>query len=72
MSEPITSAIGGLKLSTLVAGFAGGVVSLAFIKGLNRWQAASAVVVGVATAYYGTPAMALWLHITQPDIQAFQ
>lgn len=69
MTEPLSSTIGAVKLSTLVAGFAGGVVSLAFIKGLNRWQAATAVIVGVATAYYLTPVAAISLHIAQPDIR---
>lgn len=45
----------GVKLSTLVAGFAGGIVSLAFLQGLSRPQAIGAVVVGTLSAAYLTP-----------------
>jgi hypothetical protein len=55
MTEPVTATL-GLKLSTTLAGFAGGVVSLAFIQNLNRTQAVGAVVVGTLTAAYLTPA----------------
>lgn len=54
MSEPVTTAI-GIKLSTIVAGFAGGIVSLAFLQGLSRKQAVLAVLVGCLTAVYLTP-----------------
>jgi len=68
MSEPITSAI-GVKLTTLVAGFAGGVVSLAFIQNLSRWQAVMAVVVGALTANYLTPLAVDRLGVTRPEFQ---
>lgn len=45
----------GIKLATLVAGFAGGVISLSFIKNLNTQQGLLAVGTGVASAAYGTP-----------------
>jgi Na+/proline symporter len=54
MAEPLSAAI-GVKLSTMVAGFAGGVVSLAFLQGLTRRQALLAVLVGCLTAVYLTP-----------------
>ena len=69
MNEPIPSVFGalGVKLSSTVAGFAGGVVSLAFVQKLNRWQALCAVVVGAATASYFTPVAVDKLGIVQPD-----
>lgn len=63
MSDPIaTSAdagVFGLKFASLVAGFAGGVVSLSFIRELTKPQAALAVFTGSVTAGYGTP---IFLH----------
>ncbi|PMQ04178.1 hypothetical protein DyAD56_15935 [Dyella sp. AD56] len=56
MTEPVSATL-GIKLSTTIAGFAGGVVSLAFIQNLNRTQAIGAVVVGTLTAAYLTPAI---------------
>lgn len=67
MTEPVTSAI-GIKLGTLVAGFAGGVVSLAFIQGLTRWQAVMSVVVGSLSAAYLTPIALARLDIS-PELQ---
>jgi hypothetical protein len=57
----------GVKLSTTVAGFAGGVVSLAFVQKLNRWQAVCAVVVGCLTATYLNPVVDAKLGIAQPE-----
>lgn len=54
MSEPITTAL-GIKLSTIVAGFAGGVVSLAVLHPVTLKQATLAVVVGCLTATWLTP-----------------
>lgn len=56
MNETTTVAgLLGVKISSLVAGFAGGVVSLAFLQGLTRAQAVMAVVVGALSAAYLTP-----------------
>lgn len=66
MTEPVSSVL-GIKFSTAVAGFAGGVVSLAFVQKLNRWQAACAVVVGCFTAIYLNPVVDAKLSISQPD-----
>lgn len=63
MSDPIATAI-GVKLSSTVAGFAGGVVSLAFVQGLTRTQAVMAVLVGSLTAAYLTPAVVAKLAIS--------
>ncbi len=68
MTEPVTSAI-GFKLTTLVAGFAGGVVSLAFIQNLSRWQAVVAVSVGAIAANYLTPFVVGWASVTRPEYQ---
>lgn len=67
MTEPVTGAI-GIKLGTLVAGFAGGVVSLAFVQGLTRWQAVMSVVVGSLSAAYLTPIALTRLDIS-PELQ---
>lgn len=45
----------GVKYSVLVAGFAGGVISLAYLKELTRAQMVIAVVAGSACAGYLTP-----------------
>jgi hypothetical protein len=67
MSEPISAAL-GVKLSTTVAGFAGGIVSLAFLKNLTRLQAVVAVVTGSLCAAYLTPVAVLKLGVS-PDLQ---
>lgn len=66
MTEPVSSVL-GIKLGTVVAGFAGGVVSLAFVQKLNRWQAVGAVVVGALTATYLTPVVVEKMGIAQPE-----
>lgn len=53
----------GIKISLAVAGFCGGLVSLAFLEGLTRKQAVLAVLVGCFTAIYGTPAIMLWFNV---------
>lgn len=45
----------GVKLASVVAGFAGGVVSLSFVKELTKTQAALAVLTGSLSAGYLTP-----------------
>jgi hypothetical protein len=66
MTEPVSSVL-GFKISTMVAGFAGGVVSLAFVQKLNRWQAIAAVVVGCFTANYLNPVVDAKLGIASQD-----
>lgn len=67
MTEPVTTTL-GIKMSTTIAGFAGGVVSLAFVQGLSRTQAVMAVVVGSLSAAYLTPAVVTKLSIS-PELQ---
>ena len=58
MPEPATTAAGsylGVKYAYLVAGFAGGVISLAYLQELSRTQMAIAVLAGSACAGYLTP-----------------
>ena len=59
----ISSSLAGLgvKLATAVFGFAGAVVSLAFIKDMTRLQALVSVVVGFVTSVAVTPAIAEWV-----------
>lgn len=45
----------GLKTASLVAGFAGGVVSLSFVKNLTPMQGVLAVFTGVVSSAYFTP-----------------
>lgn len=47
----------GIKLAVIIAGFAGGVVSLSFVKDLSRQYAILAVFTGTVTANYLTPAV---------------
>jgi len=57
MADPSSTAAGvlGVKYSALVAGFAGGVISLAYLKELTRAQMVIAVIAGSASAGYLTP-----------------
>lgn len=55
--EPTTTAAGALlaKYGVATAGFAGAVLSLVFLRGLTRKQAAIAVVTGFVSAVFTTP-----------------
>ncbi len=72
MAEIATTSILGVKYATLAAGFAGGVVSLSFVKELTKPQMFAAVCTGTLTAGYITPlALELaerWVHVT-PNIE---
>lgn len=60
MPEPTTAAASGflgVKLASLVAGFAGGVVSLSYLRELTKSQMLLAVATGSLTAGYITPAV---------------
>lgn len=57
-----TSTVLGVKYATLIAGIAGGVVSLSFLKDLTRWQSGMAVLTGALTAGYLTPVITRQLH----------
>jgi hypothetical protein len=65
----ITDGSIGLKLAYIIAGFFGGVVSLSFIKELNRWQAFIAVFTGAVSAGYGTPVTLYYLGLTSPALE---
>ena len=60
MPEPTTAAGSflGVKYASLIAGLAGGVVSLNYLKDLKRWQAILAVITGALFAGYATPFIA--------------
>lgn len=68
MPDPIVQDGGvmGVKFAALVAGFAGGVVSLSFVKELSARQAVLAVFTGAVTAAYGTPLVVNYFSIAQP------
>lgn len=55
MSENQIADALGVKGATVVAGFAGAVVSLSFVKELSKTQMVVAVIVGSVTAAYLTP-----------------
>lgn len=57
----------GVKLASLVAGFAGGVVSLSFVRELTKLQAALAVLTGALCAGYLTPVLGLYLPPAVPE-----
>lgn len=61
------SGVLGVKLASLVAGFAGGVVSLSFVRQLSRWQAILAVLTGSLSAGYLTPVVQLYLPSAVPE-----
>lgn len=45
----------GIQIGVLIAGFAGGLVSLQNMKGLSRWQVIGTLFTSLAVAGYGTP-----------------
>lgn len=66
MAEPASSAVGGwigVKIATAVFGFAGSVVSLAFVQQLTRSLALISVGVGLASSAALTPLIAHVAHV---------
>lgn len=62
----------GIKLAILVAGCAGGVVSLSYVKRLSTLQSINAVISGMLSAAYLTPAAIIYLNldiIEYPDLE---
>ena len=60
MEDPTTAVAGsylGVKVASVVAGFAGGVVSLSYLKPLTKSQMLLAVATGALIAGYITPAV---------------
>lgn len=57
----------GVRITSLVAGFFGGVVSLSFIQRLNKAQAFLAVITGSASAGYLTPVAVLYTPSNIPE-----
>lgn len=62
MTEP-TAAAGfmGVKYASLLAGFAGGIVSLSYLRQLSAWQMSLSVVTGAFLAGYLTPLAQHWI-----------
>lgn len=50
----------GVKFLTLIAGFAGGIVSLSFIQNLSKSQGAVAVLAGLGSAIFFAPLPTPW------------
>lgn len=68
MTEPISSGAGaiyGVKYASLLAGFAGGIVSLSYMRQLTAWQMALAVVTGALIAGYLTPIAQHWIGLPE-------
>lgn len=63
-STTIANAL-GIKGATIIAGFAGAVVSLSFVKELSKTQMVIAVVVGSVTAAYLTPFILASMHLSK-------
>ena len=65
--EPTTTAVGAAallaKYGVAVGGFAGAVLSLTFLRGLSRGQAAWAFSTGFASAIFTTPLAVSFFHI---------
>jgi hypothetical protein len=61
MPEPSVAGYFGVKYATLLAGFAGGVVSLSYMRELSRLQMVLAVVTGALLAGYLTPLAQHWI-----------
>lgn len=60
----------GIKLASLVAGCAGGVVSLSFLRGLSTLQAVNAVISGMLSAAYLTPAAVVYIGVADyPELE---
>lgn len=59
----------GVKLGTAVFGFAGGVISLAFVRGLSKPMAAASVAVGLVTSIALTPLVAGWFGVVNDSAQ---
>lgn len=68
MSEPISTGL-GIKLTWTLGGFAGGIVSLSFLKNLTRPQAFLAVFTGAAAATYLTPIACGWFGVVNEQYQ---
>ncbi|EFO31548.1 peptidase M48, Ste24p [Roseibium sp. TrichSKD4] len=56
----------GVKISALVAGLVGAVVSLTFMRDLSPARALLYIITGTACAAYGTPLVVKWLSLTGP------
>ena len=70
MADPsLHDGVFGVKFVTLVAGFAGGIVSLSFVRGLTKQQAIFSVFTGAVTAGYLTPAIHSYLSLTTLELQ---
>lgn len=61
MNTTEVGAIFGVKFASVIAGFAGSVVSLSFVKEMTPKQMGSAVIIGTVTAAYVTPLVAGYL-----------
>lgn len=71
MSDPLGADGGvmGIKFAALLAGFAGGVVSLSFVKELSKTQATMSVITGSFTAAYLTPVLLHYIGSSTPELQ---
>ena len=70
--EPATTATGALlaKYGVAIAGFAGAILSLTFLRGLTRKQAAAAVVTGFVSAIFTTQLVVAYFKLpTDADSQ---
>ena len=71
MHEPHVSpetAVFGVKVASLVAGFAGAIISLSFLRELTKTQAAMAVLTGTVSTGYLTPLISLYIPATIPEL----
>lgn len=59
----------GIQLGIVIAGFAGGVVSVLFARNMSRGQAVGSILASLMAATYLTPAVVLKLGIAAPPYQ---
>ena len=72
MADPTMSHDGGVlgvKFAALVAGFAGGVASLSFVRGLTKTQAVISVLTGTMTSAYMAPVLIHFAGFSSPELQ---
>lgn len=58
----------GVRIASLIAGFAGSVVALSFLEQMTLWRALISVISGTACAAYVTPLAVELVHSHVPEV----
>lgn len=67
MSDPVSQVV-GLKLTTVLAGFFGGLVRSLMMPGVTKTQALVSCVIGAVTANYVTPEIVKVIPVAEPSM----